>query len=88
MMGKMGYDIRVNELTETELKFSQEAVITYNRIKDVIWKADLYRLISPYEENRAALMYVNSDKRKALLFAYTLNSRRGETFHQDQTSGT
>jgi len=87
MMGKMGYDIRVKELTEAELKFSQDAIATYNRIKELIWKADLYRIISPYEENRAALMYVNRDKSKALLFAYTLNVRRGETFTSIKLQG-
>jgi alpha-galactosidase len=87
MMGKMGYDIRVNELTERELKFSQDAIVNYNRIKDIIWHGDLFRLISPYEENRASLMYVNSDKSKAVLFAYTLNTRTGETFNRIRLQG-
>jgi len=87
MMGKMGYDIQVNELTEKELKFSQEAIVTYKRISDIIWHGDLYRLISPYEENRAVLMYVNSTKNKAILFAYTLNSRFGETFDRVRLQG-
>ena len=82
MMGKMGYDIPVNELTENELKFSQDAIANYKRLSDIIWHGDLYRLISPYEENRAVLMYVNSLKNKAVLFAYTLNSRYGETFNR------
>ena len=82
MMGKMGYDIKVNELTDNELKFSQEAVANYKRLSDVIWHGDLYRLVSPYEENRAVLMYVNNIKNKAVLFAYTLNTRFGETFNR------
>ena len=61
MMGKMGYDIQINELTEKELKFSQNAISEYKRLSDVIWHGDLYRLISPYDENRAVLMYVNNE---------------------------
>ncbi|MGA1976233.1 MAG: alpha-galactosidase [Bacteroidales bacterium] len=80
MMGKMGYDIQVNGFTDNELKFSQDAIASYNKLSDVIWHGDLYRLISPYEENRAVLMYVNESKTKAVLFAYTLNARFGETF--------
>jgi len=80
MMGKMGYDLKVNELTENELKFSQDAISNYKRLSDIIWHGDLYRLISPYDENRAVLMYVGSTKTKAVLYAYTLNSRFGETF--------
>jgi alpha-galactosidase len=87
MMGKMGYDIQINGLTEKELKFSQDAIANYKRLSDVIWHGDLYRLISPYEEDRAVLMYVNSSKDKAVLFAYTLNSRFGETFNRVRLQG-
>lgn len=80
MMGKMGYDLKVNALTDNELKFSQDAVANYKRLSDIIWHGDLYRLISPYDENRAVLMYVGNTKTKAVLFAYTLNSRFGESF--------
>jgi alpha-galactosidase len=87
MMGKMGYDIKVNEMTENELKFSQDAIANYKRLSDVIWHGDLYRLVSPYEENRAVLMYVNSSKSKAVLFAYTLNTRFGESFNRVRLQG-
>jgi alpha-galactosidase len=78
MMGKMGYDIRVKNMTEQELKFSANAVKTYKSISDVIWFGDLYRLVSPYEENRAVLMYVNDNKKRAVVFNYILNVRRKE----------
>jgi alpha-galactosidase len=87
MMGKMGYDIQINALTENQLKFSQAAIANYKRLSDVIWHGDMYRLISPYDENRAVLMYVNSEKNKAVLFSYTLNSRFGETFNKVRLQG-
>jgi len=87
MMGKMGYDIKVDEMTENELKFSQNAVAGYKRLSDVILHGDLYRLISPYEENRAVLMYVNEAKSKAVLFGYTLNTRYGENFNRVRLQG-
>jgi len=87
MMGKMGYDIRVDELNEKELKFSQNAILNYKRLSDIIWHGDLYRLVSPYEENRAVLIYVNKDKNKAVLFGYTLNARYGETFNRVKLQG-
>jgi alpha-galactosidase len=80
MMGKMGYDIRVNNFTAQELQFSNDAVKTYKRISDVIWFGDLYRLISPYDENRAVLMYVNEKKNKAILFNYFTTTRRKDMF--------
>ncbi len=79
MMGKMGYDIRVAELSPEELKFSQSALKNYERLKEVIWRGDLFRLISPYNEQRAVLMYVDEAKSHAVLFSYALYPR---TFNQ------
>ena len=33
MMGKMGYDIEVNKMTENELKFSQNAIANYKGLR-------------------------------------------------------
>ena len=87
MMGKMGYDLKINDLSPKELKFSQDAVANFKRVSDIIWHGDLYRLVSPYEGNKAVLMYVNSARDKAVLFAYTLNSRFNETFNQVRLQG-
>ena len=62
------------------MQFSNEAVKTYKRISDVIWFGDLYRLISPYDENRAVLMYVSENKSKAILFNYFTTTRRKDIF--------
>jgi alpha-galactosidase len=80
MMGKMGYDIRTNNFTPQEMEFSEQAVKTYRGIADVIWKGDLYRLASPYEEERAVLMYVAEDKTKCVLFNYFTAPRRKDVF--------
>ncbi|GAB3011556.1 alpha-galactosidase [Spirosoma pulveris] len=75
MMGKIGYDIVVSKLTEEELAFSQQALKTYERIKNVIWKGDLYRLASPYTNDVAASMYVSEARDRAVWFTYLVNSR-------------
>ena len=87
MMGKMGYDIRVNELTADELKFSQQALQNYARLKDLIWKGDLYRLVSPYEQERAVLMYVSGDQAKSILFSYSLHPRAFNQFSAVKLAG-
>lgn len=75
MMGKMGYDIRVNEMSADELEFSKMAVQNYNRLKELIWGGDMYRLVSPYDEERAVLMIASQDKSKSVLFSYSLHPR-------------
>jgi alpha-galactosidase len=87
MMGKMGYDIQVKGLTPEELKFSQDALQNYKRLSDVIWKGDLYRLVSPYENERAVLMYVSENQGRAVVFSYTLNNRYGEAFNRVRLEG-
>ncbi|MGE4285023.1 MAG: alpha-galactosidase [Phycisphaerae bacterium] len=87
MMGKLGYDIRVDELDEDELNFSRQAIANYNRLSEVIWRGELYKLVSPYESTRAVLMYVSEDKEKALLFAYTLNARQFDKFEPVRLQG-
>jgi alpha-galactosidase len=87
MMGRMGYDINVQKMTDAEVKFSQQAVKNYKRLSDVIWFGDLYRLVSPYDGDRAVLMYVNDAKNKVVLFNYNLNTRYKETFNKVKLQG-
>ena len=87
MMGKMGYDIRVNEMTPDELEFSKTAVQNYNRLKSLIWSGDLYRLVSPYEQERAVLMYVSKDQSKSVLFSYALHPRTMSQFYPVRLQG-
>ncbi|WP_437919898.1 alpha-galactosidase [Sphingobacterium sp. LRF_L2] len=69
-MGKIGFDIRVNELNENDLLFAQQAVKTYGKIKNLIWYGSLYRLQDPYTHKIASLAYVNPVKDTALVLNY------------------
>ncbi|WP_405520449.1 alpha-galactosidase [Spirosoma sp. KNUC1025] len=75
MMGKLGYDIVVSKLSETELQFSQEALKTYDRIKPTIWQGDQFRLSSPYASDLASIIYVNEKQDQAIWFSYLVKSR-------------
>ncbi|MBA4166479.1 MAG: alpha-galactosidase, partial [Chitinophagaceae bacterium] len=87
MMDKLGYDLNVHQLSADELTFSKQVVSNYKRLSPVIWKGDLYRLISPYEENRAVLMYVNQEKSQSVLFAYNLHPHYHEKFQTVRLQG-
>ncbi|CAF2947678.1 unnamed protein product [Rotaria sp. Silwood2] len=77
MMGKLGYDIVVSKLNSDELLFSQQVLRTYTRLKNTIWYADLYRLVSPYraESDIASLMYVNDKQNHGVWFTYLIRNR-------------
>ncbi len=75
MMGKLGYDIVVDKLSEKDLQFSQQAVATYHSISDLVWHGDLYRLVNPNQNPMASLMFANEDKSRAVVFNYLTNTR-------------
>ncbi|GAA4801951.1 alpha-galactosidase [Olivibacter ginsenosidimutans] len=76
MMGKLGYDIEVGHMNEQELAFSKLAVATYKQLSPIIWQGDLYRLLNPYEQPQAALMYVAKQKNEAVVFQFDWNTER------------
>jgi alpha-galactosidase len=80
MMGRLGYDLDVSKMTEKELAFSQQALKDYRRLSNTIGQGDLYRLLAPYDGERASLMYVDKDKKKAVLFGYVLHPRYGSNW--------
>lgn len=79
-MGKLGFDIDVDDLTADEQKFCQQAVQNYNKFKEVIWRGDLFRLQSPYENEVASFQFVDEAKDKSIVFSY-LVTRRYDTGH-------
>ena len=74
-MGKLGFDIRADELGEKDMQFSQQAISNYNDFKEVVWHGDMYRLASPYEHDMASLMFVNGDQTSGVMFSYLTNWR-------------
>ena len=87
MMGKLGFDIIVKDLSADELQFCQQALGNYNRLKPAILDGDFYRLVSPYEGQHAAVQSVSKDRRSSVLFAYDLNPRYGEPLRSVRLSG-
>jgi len=87
MTGKLGFDIPVNRLSGKEISFCHKAVENYDRLQSTISYGSLYRLIAPYDNNSTAQMYVSDDKKKAVLFAYNLYTKSGDTFSKLKAEG-
>lgn len=86
--GKLGFDIDPDKLTDQEKAFCRDALKLYKEdLSEIIWHGDLYRLISPYKENRAALMYVDQKKDNAVVFSYTMHNRYNEEFNNIRLQG-
>lgn len=78
MMGKLGFDIKMKDMSENEQQYCRQAVSNYNQLKPIILDGDLYRLVSPYEGNHTSSMYVGKDKRNAVVFAFDIHPRYAE----------
>jgi alpha-galactosidase len=78
MMGKLGFDIVVSKLNETDLKFCQDAIQHYNSFKSIIFQGDQYRLSNPRESALASMAYINADRSSGVIFNYLVNNRYGE----------
>ena len=74
-MGKLGFDIVASKLNPDDKTFCKQAISNYNSFKDVVWHGDMFRLVNPHENDIAALMYVNPEKSKAVVFNYLVNNR-------------
>ena len=87
MMGKLGSDLNLHELTSEELAFCKGAIKDYNRLKPVILDGDQYRLVSPYSGNHASTMFVGKDGRQAVVFAFDVHPRYNEKLDNVKLQG-
>lgn len=78
MMGKLGFDIKLSDMSEDEIKYANGAVNNYNRLKPTIMDGDMYRLVSPYGSQHTATMFVKKDQTQAVVFAFDIYPRFGD----------
>lgn len=72
MAAKLGMDLQPKDMSAEDKDFSKKAIQEYYKIRSVVQFGDLYRLLSPYEGNRTALMYVSENQNEAIVFSYLL----------------
>lgn len=70
--GRLGMELQPKAMTEEEKCFARKAIASYKEYRDLLVEGDLYRLLSPYDTDFYALMYVSKDKRRAVVFTYCL----------------
>lgn len=75
MMGKLGFDIKLDDMSAEEADYCKRAIRNYNALKPIILEGDQYRLVSPYEGEHAATMYVGKNDGNAVVFTFDLYPR-------------
>jgi alpha-galactosidase len=67
MCGNFGYELDLTKLSEADKAAVREQVRTYKEIRHIIQFGDMYRLLSPFEGNETAWIFVTEDKSEAFL---------------------
>ena len=69
MSGRLGMEIQPKNMTDEEKALCKKAISEYKEIRPVVQLGDLYRLVSPFDnEGLASLMYVSEAKDKAVFY--------------------
>ncbi|MFB9330829.1 alpha-galactosidase [Paenibacillus aurantiacus] len=65
MSGNFGYELDLTKLTAGEKEEVSRQVEQYKALRNLIQFGDFYRLLSPFEGNATAWMFVSEDKKEA-----------------------
>ncbi|MDF2587374.1 MAG: agaR1 [Anaerocolumna sp.] len=70
MAGNFGYELDVTKMSDNEKELVKKQVETYKEMRELIQYGEFYRLMSPFDGDFTAWMYVSVDKRDAAVFFY------------------
>ena len=73
MSGRLGMEIQPKNMTDEEMALCRKAISEYKEIRPVVQFGDLYRLVSPYDnQGLSSIMYVSEAKDKAVFYWWKL----------------
>ncbi|MDS0527051.1 alpha-galactosidase [Clostridium sp. SHJSY1] len=67
MSGNLGYELDLTKFTDGEKEEVKAQISQYKELRELIQFGEMYRLLSPFEGNEAAWMFVSEDKTEALV---------------------
>ena len=74
MSGNFGYELDITKLTSEEKEMIKEQVNIYKQIRNTVQFGKFYRLLSPFEGNETAWMFISDDKKEIIVsFVRTLS---------------
>lgn len=72
MAGVLGIGNDIRKWTEADKEIAKSKIALYKKIRPLIQQGINYRLVSPFENNRAALQYTAEDKKSAVVICYNM----------------
>jgi len=72
LSGNFGYELDLSKFDEEEKELVKYQIDTYKQIRHIVQFGDFYRLLSPFEGNDTAWMFVSKDKSEAFVVYATV----------------
>ena len=72
MAGVLGVGYDITEWDASERRVAARQIALYKQIRPVVQMGTVYRLLSPFDNHRAALQYVAQDGNESVVFLYNL----------------
>ena len=67
VLGQFGFELDMSKMTDEDLEVAKQQVKFYKKYGEVFHKGDLYRLESPFDNNRAVLQFISEDKNTVIV---------------------
>lgn len=87
MAGNFGYELDATKLSEDEKETVKAQITAYKRLRKLIQYGDFYRLLSPFEGNHTAWMFVSEDKKEAVVFFYRVLNTPNDALYRFSLAG-
>jgi alpha-galactosidase len=88
MAGNLGFELDLSMLTQQETDMLKTHIELYkNEVRNLVQFGRMYRLISPFESNMTAWLFVNEDQSKAVLFFFRVLAEAQEPFRTIRLTG-
>jgi alpha-galactosidase len=77
--GNFGFELDLTKLSEEEKDLAKKYVKKYKEIRKLIQFGDFYRLLSPFEGNETAWMFINEEKTEFVAFYFKVLATPNDT---------
>lgn len=78
MSGNLGYELDLTKMTDEEKAIVKEQVAHYKEIRQLIQFGNFYRMLSPFEGNETAWVFVNEDQSEAMVYYFRVLAEPAE----------
>lgn len=70
MSGNFGYEMDLTKFSDEDKQIAKNQTTLYKEIRGLVQQGNMYRLLSPFEGNETAWMFVSDDQEEAVLFYF------------------